>query len=86
MPCKLTIQFCSGARGSALNVRLISFEMRAYIIVTGLAFAGILVAHLLRIIAEGVHLFREPGFVVSSMISVGLTAWATVLVLRRRNE
>jgi hypothetical protein len=50
--------------------------MRAYALTTGLVFALIVAAHLARFFAEGPHLLRQPIFAVTSILSMGLTAWA----------
>ena len=57
--------------------------MRCYVIATGIAFALIFVMHIARLFAEGVWLLREPMFILTSILSLGLAIWAAVLVLRR---
>jgi hypothetical protein len=56
--------------------------VKAYIIITGVIFAGLTVAHLLRVITENAHLAREPLFMIITVLSAGLSLWA-VLILRR---
>jgi hypothetical protein len=56
--------------------------MRAYVITTGVLFALILAAHVARLVAEGAGLLREPIFIATSIVSLGVAAWA-VAILRR---
>jgi hypothetical protein len=56
--------------------------MRAYLVTTGLLFLALLAAHLLRLVLEP-HLARDPWFVLTTLISVAVAAWAAVLFRRR---
>lgn len=56
---------------------------RAFIAVAGLIFALILAAHAARIAVEGAGLLREPDFVVTSLIALGLALWAAWLLRRK---
>jgi hypothetical protein len=58
--------------------------MRCYVIATGIAFALIFVAHVARLFAEGIWLLREPMFILTSILSLGLAIWAVVLLTRRQ--
>ena len=58
--------------------------MKAYVAVTGIAFALILLAHIARVAAEGTHLLVQPVFMGTSVLSLGLTAWAGWLLRRSR--
>ena len=58
--------------------------MRCYVIATGIAFALIFLAHVARVFAEGTAILREPMFILTSILSLGLTVWAVVLVTRRQ--
>lgn len=58
--------------------------MRAYIGITGLVFALMFAAHVARILAEGPGLMREPIIVVTSVLSLGLSIWAVMLLTNRR--
>jgi hypothetical protein len=58
--------------------------LRCHIIATGIAFALIFVAHIARLFAEGTWLLREPMFILTSILSLGLAIWAAVLMIRRR--
>lgn len=50
--------------------------MKAYLITTGAVFGLITLAHLLRIIAEGPHLLKEPVWVILTIAAGGLCFWA----------
>jgi len=50
--------------------------MKAYVIASGVVFAFITFAHILRFIAEGPRLLNEPLFIVTSLVAAGLTVWA----------
>jgi hypothetical protein len=58
--------------------------VRCYVIATGIAFALIFAAHVARLFAEGSWLLREPMFILTSILSLGLAVWAAVLLIRRR--
>jgi hypothetical protein len=58
--------------------------MRAYIVTSGLLFALICAAHVARFVVEGSHVGRDPAFVLTSLIAVGMTAWAARLAWPRR--
>jgi hypothetical protein len=50
--------------------------MKAYIITTGVVFTLIALAHAARIVDEGPHLAREPFFIITTVMAVGLSIWA----------
>jgi hypothetical protein len=50
--------------------------MRAYVMTTGAVFGLITLAHVLRILAEGSHLLREPVWVLLTLATAGLCVWA----------
>jgi hypothetical protein len=56
--------------------------MRAYIIISGLIFGALTVAHLLRIAMENRHLAAEPMFLVITLLSATLCIWALTLLKR----
>lgn len=58
--------------------------MKIYVVVTGIAFALLAVAHIARIIMEGAQVLFEPIFVFTSAASVGITLWAIILIERDR--
>ena len=54
--------------------------MKAYILTTGVVFALLTLAHLLRIILEGLHLARDPLFLLITVAAGGLCLWALRLL------
>jgi hypothetical protein len=50
--------------------------MRAYVMTTGAVFALITLAHVLRIVAEGLHLLTEPLWVLLTAATAALSIWA----------
>jgi hypothetical protein len=58
--------------------------MKAYIITTGVIFGLVAVAHVLRVIQEGLGLLKNPWFIFTTLISVGICLWAW-RVLRSRS-
>jgi hypothetical protein len=56
--------------------------MKLYIITTGVVFALIALAHLMRFFAEGRHLFTEPLFLILTVLAAGLSIWAWWLLRR----
>lgn len=50
--------------------------MKAYLLTTGTVFALITGAHIWRVIAESSRLARDPWFVVITVLTAGLSAWA----------
>jgi hypothetical protein len=55
--------------------------MRAYVITTGVIFALITVAHILRIIVEPHH-GTDPIYILLTILTAGLSVWARRLVRR----
>ena len=56
--------------------------MKAYLITTGLAFALIIGAHVMRMFAEGSHVALDPWFLLSTALTCGLFVWAMILLRR----
>ena len=54
--------------------------MKAYVMITGVVFGLITVAHVLRVIAEGPHLMMEPWYLVLTAATASLCVWAWRLV------
>lgn len=50
--------------------------MRAYLVTTGLLFALVAVAHVWRVIAESRALATDPWFVLLTVLSLAMSAWA----------
>jgi len=50
--------------------------MKNYLLVSGIVFLLVVVAHVARVAAEGARLLKEPTFVFTSILSVALVGWA----------
>ena len=50
--------------------------MKAYLITTGVVFALITLAHILRVFAEGPRLAKDPVFILLTLLAAGLSVWA----------
>ena len=50
--------------------------MKAYLITSGAVFGLVVVAHVLKVIDEGIQLAREPGFILLTLLAVALCVWA----------
>ena len=59
--------------------------MRAYITVTGILFALLVVVHIWRAIVEGTHIAQDPAVALSTLLSVGMCAWAVTLLRRTKS-
>jgi hypothetical protein len=53
--------------------------MKCYILITGIIFGLITVAHVLRIIVEP-HLATDPFYIILTVLAVALCGWATWLL------
>jgi len=58
--------------------------MKTYVITTGVVFALLTLAHVLRVIQEGSQLARDPVFILMTFASAALAIWAGSLVKRGR--
>ena len=56
--------------------------MRAYISITGILFALIVVVHIWRAIEEGAHVVKEPSFLIATLLAIGMSLWAMILLRR----
>ena len=56
--------------------------MKAYLVITGLVFLLITLAHVARVVVEGAHLLRDPFFVATTLLTIGMSAWAARLLAR----
>jgi hypothetical protein len=54
--------------------------MRAYVITSGLLFGLVFLAHIARVVLEGQATLRDPFFVGSSLLALGMVAWCAVIV------
>jgi len=50
--------------------------MKAYLITTGIIFGLITGAHILRAIAEGPQLAKDPFFILLTVLAASLCVWA----------
>lgn len=50
--------------------------MKAYLITTGTVFALVTLAHIWRAISEGSAMTRDPWFILLTVLTAGLSAWA----------
>jgi hypothetical protein len=50
--------------------------MKAYVITTGIIFALIGLAHILRVFAEGPRLAKDPIFILLTLLTFALSVWA----------
>jgi hypothetical protein len=61
--------------------------MKAYLITTGTLFGLITMAHVWRMIEEGMELVQQPWYVLLTIVTAAMTVWAFNLlrVLNRRS-
>lgn len=50
--------------------------MKAYVTVTGILFALVVVLHVWRAVVEGFGPFREPSYLLASVACIVLAVWA----------
>ena len=55
--------------------------MKVYVIITGVIFALIAIAHCVRMIVEP-HVLTEPVYLFLTLLSAALAIWAVVLLRR----
>ena len=60
--------------------------MRAYLIVSGLLFVLVAVAHAARLKVEGMWHLREPDFLLSTLAVLAMAGWAGYLLVRRPKQ
>lgn len=53
--------------------------MKAYVATTGLIFMLIFLAHVARLFDEGTGPLGQPMFLLTSILSLAMVAWATVV-------
>jgi len=59
--------------------------VKAYLAVTGVLFALIVLAHIARLAEEGTGLLRDPWWVVLTIVAAAMSAWAWRLFARTRS-
>lgn len=55
---------------------LIGGSMRGYLLTSGAIFGLVVLAHVLRIVAEGPHMLRDPWYVLTTVAAAALCLWA----------
>ena len=58
--------------------------MRTYTLLSALVFALVLLAHVARVVLEGVHVLGSPFFTLSTAVCLGFALWAARLLLQAR--
>jgi hypothetical protein len=56
--------------------------MKAYVITTGVIFALITVAHIVRLALESTRVLTEPVFVLFTILSAAIAVWAFTILRR----
>ena len=56
--------------------------MKAYVITTSVVFGMLVLAHILRAIAEGSQVVKEPFFILTTLAAAALFVWAISLLRR----
>lgn len=54
--------------------------MKAYIMTSGTIFGLVVVAHVVRMFAEGSHMAADPSFLLLTVLAAGLCLWAFSLL------
>jgi hypothetical protein len=57
--------------------------MRAYVLTTGVLFALLTLAHVLRIVYESRALASDPWYMLITAATAALSVWACLLIVRR---
>jgi hypothetical protein len=50
--------------------------MKAYVLITGILFGLLVVAHAWRFVEEGSHVAKDPWFVSFTAVALALSVWA----------
>jgi hypothetical protein len=58
--------------------------MRSYLLISGVIFFLIVLAHAARIASEGARPATEPDFIAASVVAIGMSIWAGVLFWRNK--
>lgn len=59
--------------------------MKAYIMTSGLIFALIAIAHVIRVAMESTRILHEPIFALLTLLAAALSIWAFVVLRRVSN-
>ena len=57
--------------------------MKAYVLTTGMLFALLTLAHVLRIVYESRALASDPWYMLITAATAALSVWACLLLVRR---
>lgn len=60
--------------------------MRSYVLVTGIAAGLIVLAHVARVVEEGMHLMRDPWWILTTIAATALSLWAVRLLAGPRSR
>jgi hypothetical protein len=58
--------------------------VRSYLLVTGILFALLVVAHIARMIVESAALATDPGYLAITLVAALLSVWGLSLYRRSR--
>ena len=58
--------------------------MKAYVMTTGAVFGLLTLAHVWRVLEEGLHLARDPFFLLITLAAAALCLWACRLLSSAR--
>ena len=56
--------------------------MKPYVMTTGASFGLLVVLHIWRVIEEGPHLLKDPGWILITAAAAALCLWAVSLLRR----
>lgn len=60
--------------------------MRSYVLVTGIAAGLIVLAHVARVVEEGMHLVGDPWWILMTIAAAALCLWAVRLLAGARGR
>jgi hypothetical protein len=60
--------------------------VKTYVAVTGGVFGLLVLAHLWRVVEEGPHMAKDPGFIGITLAAAALCLWASSLLWRSRRS
>jgi hypothetical protein len=60
--------------------------MKVYVTTTGVVFGAVVLAHIARLAAEGLHVARDPFFVLATVVPAALSVWACRLLWKAVRE
>ena len=60
--------------------------MRTYVMVSGAMFVLLVLAHVARLLFEGVMVAFQPVFAASTVLGVGMSVWAWYLLRRKKTS